>query len=159
MSDQDTEMQNSQTADEREVEETHEEQATEEDLETKNKQLYARLKKAEEELKGYKTTEREESADTVAQSGVSNEQVERLQLQVDGYSKEEIDSIMGMGGVKALSNPLVKKGIEVARTERETEAAQVDADSATSAFTRKYSPEDLRKMSAKEIEEVMNGSK
>lgn len=82
-------------------------------------------------------------------------EVERLTLKVDGYNDEEIAEVMKLGGLKALNNPLVKKAIESMREDRQAENAQVTDGGAKSDFSRKYSPQDLRKMSSEELEKIL----
>jgi len=130
---------------------------TVEELQEKNKQLYARLKKAEEEAKVAKEAMRTQSAGE--SQALPTADVERLTLKVDGYNDDEIAKIMELGGLKALQNPLVKKAVDVMREERIAEAAQVDTDGAHSEFTRKYSEADLRKMSASELEKILPQTK
>lgn len=128
---------------------------TVESLQEKNKQLYARLKKAEEEAKTAKDATRSTQAGDTTQAHIPTAEVERLTLKVDGYNDDEVAKIMELGGLKALSNPIVKKAVEVMRDERRAESAQVDTDGATAEFTRKYSEADLRKMSASELEKIL----
>lgn len=127
---------------------------TVEALQEKNRQLYARLKKAEDEAKAAKESARSSQAGD-SQVSIPGADVERLTLKVDGYNDEEIAKIMELGGLKALSNPLVKKAVDVMREERRAENAQVDTDGAMADFTRKYSEADLRKMSAEELEKIL----
>lgn len=167
MSEQDTEFQNSQESDTTPEGENQETQAVEEsnesieDLREKNKQLYARLKKEEEDAKAYREMKRKEGdAENTShtennQASSSNVDVERLTLKVDGYSDDEIAEIMKLGGMQSLSNPLVKKAVQAMREEREAENAQVTDGGAKSDFTRKYSPQDLRKMSTEELEKIL----
>lgn len=152
MSEQDIELENSQES--HEADSDNSETPTVESLQEKNKQLYARLKKAEEEAKAAKEAARSTTAGEATQ-GIPSAEVERLTLKVDGYNDDEIAKIMDLGGLKALSNPLVKKAVEVMRDERKAEAAQVDTDGATSDISRKYSTADLRKMSAEELEKIL----
>ncbi len=88
-------------------------------------------------------------------TALPSSEIERLTLKVDGYNDAEIAEIMSLGGVKALSNPLVKRAVEAMREERRVESAQVDTAGATSDFSRKYSEADLRKMSAEELEKIL----
>lgn len=124
-------------------------------LQEQNKQLYARMKKAEEEAKAAKEATRSSTAGDSTQAHIPTADVERLTLKVDGYNDEEVSRIMELGGLKALSNPLVKKAVDMMRNERQTEAAQVDTDGATADFSRRYSEADLRKMSASELEKIL----
>lgn len=135
-----------------------EETLTAEELIEKNKQLYARLKKAEEENKILKKETRSTQSEGVTQSDLPNETVERLTLKVDGYNDEEVAEIMKLGGIKALQNPIVKKAVERMREDRALESAQVTEGGQQSDITRKYSLADLRKMSAKEIEEKLTSA-
>lgn len=154
MSENDTELQNSQESDTESQGET-EETLTAEELQEKNRQLYARLKKAEEENKTLKSERKPDAESEHQATQIPNESVERLTLKVDGYADEEISEIMSLGGLKALKNPIVKKAIDAMREERLAEQAQVTESGATSDISRKYSPEDLRKMSAKELEQIL----
>lgn len=127
---------------------------TVESLQEKNKQLYARLKKAEEEVKLAKQTQ--PASDAGEKQALPIVEVERLTLKVDGYNDAEITEIMRLGGLKALSNPLVKKAVDIMRQERQVESAQVDTEGQTSTISRKYSEADLRKMTAAELEKVLS---
>lgn len=93
---------------------------------------------------------------TTVETGLSSKEVERLTLKIDGYNDAEISEIMKLGGLKALSNPLVKKAVDVMRQERQVESAQVDTEGSTSTISRKYSEADLRKMSSAELEKVLS---
>ena len=90
------------------------------------------------------------------ETNLSSPDIERLTLKVDGYNDDEIAEVMKLGGVKALSNPLVKKAIEAMREERQAESAQVTESGARSDISRKYSPADLRKMSSSELEKILS---
>lgn len=150
---QDTEFENSQES--HGAEANTSETPTVEELQEKNKQLYARLKKAEEDAKTAKEQSRNTQAGENTQAQIPTAEVERLTLKVDGYNDDEIAKIMELGGLKSLSNPLVKKAVDIMREERKAESAQVDTDGATSDFSRKYSEADLRKMSASELEKIL----
>lgn len=155
----DTELENSQES--HEAESDSSETLTVEELQEKNKQLYARLKKDEEDAKAYRELKKKQETDDRStqtentQASSSNVDVERLTLKVDGYNDDEIAEIMKLGGLKSLSNPLVKKAVEAMREERQAENAQVTDGGAKSDFTRKYSPQDLRKMSTEELEKIL----
>lgn len=96
-----------------------------------------------------------EAAQTQEAATLPGTEVERLTLKVDGYNDEEIAEVMKLGGLKSLENPLVKKAIEAMREERQAENAQVTDNGAASDFSRKYSPQDLRKMSTEELEKIL----
>lgn len=109
-------------------------------------------------IAGRKAKKAEEAAQTQTEpssTNLSSKEVERLTLKVDGYNDEEISEVMKLGGLKALQNPIVKKAIEAMREERQAENAQVTDGGAASEFSRKYSPQDLRKMSTEELEKIL----
>ena len=127
---------------------------TTEDANTTDWEAEAKKWKAIAERKARKA-EQAQQVQTPSDTNLSNKEVERLTLKVDGYNDEEIGKIMELGGLKALQNPLVKNAVDVMREERRAENAQVTAEGATSDFTRKYSSADLRKMSASELEKIL----
>jgi hypothetical protein len=108
--------------------------------------------KAIAERKAKKAEQTKTVTDTAT---LPSSEIERLTLKVDGYNDAEISEIMKLGGVKSLSNPLVKKAIDTMRQERLAENAQVTDSGANSDFARKYSEADLRKMSAEELEKIL----
>lgn len=127
------------------------------------RQLTARAKKAEEELKDLKTKQIEaESTITPNTSPESkpfeiNDEV--VDLRLDGYSKEEVAWIMQNGGRKALEDSTSFTAIAIT-TKREQakaeEAASQTSDTAgLSEVERKYSKEQLNAMSVKELEAIL----
>ena len=130
---------------------------SEEEVDTENEESESTDWQAE--AKKWKAIAERKAKKAEKQTSVSkdlpNESVERLTLKVDGYNDDEIAKIMELGGLKALSNSLVKKAVDVMREERLTENAQVDIDGATADISRKYSEADLRKMSAEELEKIL----
>lgn len=82
------------------------------DLEQKNKDLYARLKKTEEELKKFKAAASSESPKT---SDFDIEEI--VNLRTDGYSREEVEYMkqVARGAKRPLSeitnDPFVQAGI------------------------------------------------
>lgn len=131
------------------VEETVQETETEDpeilkakivDLEEKNKQLYARVKK--EPLK------------TNQSSAVTREDYERLELKTDGYKSDEVDVLMQNGGRKALENPIIMAGIESMRAKAKSTEATPSGTGKSYTY-QKYGEKDLRKMSAEELEKII----
>lgn len=127
------------------------------------RQLTARAKKAEEELRSLKTqTFQAESKEVTSVSPESkpyeiNDEV--VDLRLDGYSKEEVAWIMKNGGRKELENPTSYTSIAInARREqqRAEQAASQTADtSGLSEIERKYTKEQLANMSVKELEAIL----
>lgn len=122
-------------------------------LKEQNKRLFERAKKAEAKLK-------------VAKPITNNEKPlkydipdEVLDLRLEGYTKSEVEFIMNNGGRKALedSNSLVAIAIKTQKEQRQAEiASSKTADtSSLSEVERKYTPEQLKNMSASELEKIL----
>ena len=118
------------------------------------KQILARAKAAEEELKRRKASETPAPTTTPDVKGYNLDEVTDLRL--DGYSKDEVKFIMQNGGRKALEdNSFVKVAIEQIRTQKKAEQAIPDMDSGKSDIERKYTQEQLSKMSAEELYKIL----
>lgn len=130
--------------------ETGEKEVTLEDyyaLEKKNKELFARAKKAEEEARKTKTLKPEPSSDDGWK--------ERMELRVAGYDDKEVDFLMRNGGKKATDDVYVKNAINAMREQKKAEAAAVDDSSSKSDIERKYTLEQLKEMPTAEMEKVL----
>lgn len=77
-----------------------------------------------------------------------------MELRQDGYTKEQVEAIMDLGGSKALSNPVVKAGID-AMAKQARSAAATPSNSAKSAMYKQYSEGELRGMDTKKLEEIL----
>lgn len=114
--------------------------------EEKNK-MYARAKKAEEENKKLKTLKTNEFSS-------NPEDIERLRLEVKGYKGDEVDFLMQNGGLKALDNDIAMAGIEAIRKKtKSTEATP--SGTAKSTVYQKFTEQDLKRMSAEELEKII----
>jgi len=123
------------------------------ELAKKNKELFARAKKAEEMARKAKL---EPAPNKSAEPDPKlNERLERIELQTKGYSDEEIDFMLPLGGKKAIENEFVKAAIESKRQQKRAEAATVDTDSAKSDIEKKYSAEQIANMSVAEMEKIL----
>jgi hypothetical protein len=84
---------------------------------------------------------------------------EVVDLRLDGYSKQEVEFILRNGGRKSLedANSFVSIAINTQREQRQAEqaASQVADTSGQSEIERKYTPEQLRNMSVKELETLL----
>lgn len=145
-------MQNDETQEDVTLENNVEEETVEEETEETTTDWEAEAKKWKA-IADRKAKKAEQAAQEPA--ALPGTEVERLTLKVDGYNDEEIAEVMKLGGLKALDNPLVKKAIESMREDRQAENAQVTDGGAKSDFSRKYSPQDLRKMSSEELEKIL----
>lgn len=120
-----------------------------------NKQLYARAKKAEEELKELKKKPQEQpQAPLQTNSPIPDDRLERLELRQDGYTTEEVEEIMSLGGKKALDNAIIKAGIEAARKQRRSLEA-TPTDTSRSPVYKKYTQAELQAMSVEELDKIL----
>ena len=125
------------------------------------RQLTARAKKAEEELKSVKTqaikAEPTIELSTPPPPVSINDEV--VDLRLDGYSKQEVEWIMKNGGRKVLDDPnsLVSIAIKAQREQKAAESAanQVSSNVGLSDIERKYTREQLAAMSVKELEAIL----
>ena len=118
------------------------------ELEKKNKQLFARLKKTEEEVQKTKLkSDKPESSDDGWK--------ERMELRVEGYDDKEVDFLMRNGGKKAKEDSLVKTAISAMREQKKAENAAVDDSSTKSDIERKYTLEQLKAMPTAEMEKIL----
>lgn len=127
------------------------------ELARKNKELYERAKKAEAELKTLKQQKPKGDEQPTNPSPASPEMTDRLEraeLRLEGYSADEVDEIMTLGGVKALNNELIKAGIEAKRKERKSLEA-TPTNSAKSPMYKQYTEAELRKMSSEDLEKIL----
>ena len=125
------------------------------------RQLTARAKKAEEELKSLKT--QSIRAESVTKPPPAQEPVtindEVVDLRLDGYSKKEVEWIMKNGGRVVLDDPnsLVSIAIKAQREQAKAEqaASQVASTSGLSEIERQHTSEQLKNMSLKELEAIL----
>lgn len=113
--------------------------------------ILARAKAAEAKLKEGKITQPEKGSQL-------NEAL--IDLRIDGYTREDADFILRNGGRKALedANSYVSIAIKARRDQRLSEeaASQTSQNSSQlSEVERKYTPEQLKNMSAKELEKIL----
>lgn len=83
-----------------------------------------------------------------------DERFERLELRADGYSKDEIEEIMSLGGTKVLDSKIVQSAIKAMRAEAKSKDAREPLNSKSPVF-KKFTQDDLNKMSSKEIEKIL----
>ncbi len=108
-----------------------------------------RADKAEIQLKKAKQPQQEAS-----NSPISDEKYERLELKIAGHSEDEVNSIMDLGGLKALDNPLVKEAIAIQRRKSKSQDA-TPSGTAKSPIFQKFSERDLRNMPLAELEKII----
>lgn len=84
-----------------------------------------------------------------------SERFERLELKADGYSTDEIDEIMALGGQKVLNTKLIQSAIKAMRAEKKSKDASTDVTSKSPVY-KKYTQDDLSKMSSAEMEKILS---
>lgn len=137
-------------------------------LEEQNKKLYARAKKAEGFIQDADGKWIKKPVETKPDPIIKKEEqtkpsdilkADEFKLYRAGYTEDEIDLIMHNGGMKALENPKspLSLGLKAAREQREAEeaAGKVQDTSGLSEVERKYTVEQLKKMSVKELEAIL----
>ena len=145
---------------EEDVEETEPEtEDVEEDEYSKlsHEEAIERLKKADRAIINNKRAPKEQPKSTPKETvnNPDSERLDRMELRQEGYSPEVIDEIMKLGGVKALSNPLIKSAATEMQAKHTAEQAADITDGPQSQTRTKYSAEDLKNMSAEEMEKVL----
>lgn len=87
-------------------------------------------------------------------SYISTERLDRIELMQEGYSKQEVDTIMELGGRKVLDNPIVQGAIKTLRQQEKSKDASTSLSSKSPVY-KKYTQEDLNKLSAAEMEKLL----
>ena len=125
----------------------------------KNKQLYARAKKAESgKAEATEVLRKAVQAKTEPQNiNNTDGQFEKLELIARGYSDDEIDFVLRNGGKKGLENPFVKSALDSLRTQRKAEqASELESSSSKSDISKRYTDEQLSKMSVSQLEKILS---
>lgn len=119
-----------------------------EELEEKNKKLYARLNK--------KPSETAKPLVETPNAEISKE-INELRLKVDyGISDPEaIAFITKNGGIKAMENPFVKQTVDNMLSQKKSESAAVAEDNGKSEIEKKYTIDQLRSMPLEELEKIL----
>lgn len=110
-----------------------------------NERLQRKLTKPQTVL----SKERSDSSDKGIQ-----EKFERLELKTDGYTDDEVDWLMGVGGKSALKNKFTTKTIELMRKEAKSKDANPPI-SAKSPIYKKHTQDELSKMSLEELDKLL----
>jgi hypothetical protein len=127
------------------------------------RQLTARAKTAEQEKRDALTKLAELESKTITNSSPESKPYqindEVVDLRLEGYSKKEVEWIMKNGGRKELEDPTSYTSIAIKaqreQTKAEQAASQVADISGLSEIERKYTQEQLKNMSIKELEAIL----
>lgn len=131
------------------------EETQDEDTVTLSKSEYKKLQRQSIAYKANKDV-RAESKPTAESTilNVSPERLEKLELKLDGYSQEEVEAIMELGGAKALKNPLVAGAIEQMRNKSKSKDLNQSLNSKSPVF-KKFTQDDLSKMTSAELVKIL----
>ena len=130
-----------------------EEETQEDDSVTLSKAEFNKLNRRAKAYVATKEPKQEETKLTTKPT-YSEEKFARMELRVDGYSTEEVDEIMALGGPNVLKSKLVQSAIKAMRDEKKSKDAEVNV-SAKSPVFKKFTQQDLSNMSAKELEKIL----
>lgn len=125
-------------------------QEEEDDSVSISKSEFSKLKR---KAMAYDSTKTAKPAPRV-EIGDKDERFERLELRADGYSKDEIDEIMSLGGTKVLDTKLVQSAIKYMRAENKSKNEKEPLSSKSPVY-KKFTQEDLSKMSSAEMEKIL----
>ena len=95
-------------------------------FQTKNKELFARAKKAEERNKRLREAVEEEeekpkTPEIQKQEHIEESRFDRIDLRLEGYNEEEVEYLMTLGGKRALQSQEVKDFMEYKRQKKQSE--------------------------------------
>lgn len=88
------------------------------------------------------------------ETSVDPDRLERIELRQEGYSSEEVDEIMELGGRKVLKSKLVQGAIASMRKDKLRKTAEADSGTRSPVF-KKYTREELNNMSSAELEKIL----
>lgn len=120
---------------------------------TLSKSEFTKLKR---QAMAYKATSKTEKPiiKPTQEVNYSNERLERIELMQEGYSRDEVDAIMDLGGVGVLDKPIVQSAIKAMRQEKKSKEVSQNLPSKSPIF-KKYTDADVKKMSAEELEKLI----
>lgn len=115
----------------------------------------ARVAAENKRLKRAHASETTESQLTNEQSVPdSEERFERLELKTEGYSTEEIEQIMDLGGKAALQNKILQDAIALQRRRAKSKEA-TPSGTGKSPILQQFSERDLKNMSLSDLEKIV----
>jgi hypothetical protein len=143
-----------------EIEDDVEETTDSVEDEENSTQLHEELKKKEAEIAKLNRLlkKKDKAVEKDGGEATTNKEIERLRLEIKGYEDDQIDFIMSIGGVKALSNPAVKKVADAMKEEKSQLNAQATSKS-QSKGSRTYSQAELKAMPLDKLEALIREGK
>ena len=113
-----------------------------------------RKARAYDAKKPEKTKKITKPQDDTTKTTISPERFERMELRQEGYTKEEVDMIMELGGARVAQSKLVQRSIESMRREAKRKEAEVPGGTRSPVF-QKHTEADLSKMSRAELRKIL----
>ena len=130
-------------------------------IQAENAKLQAILKRKNEKLEKFESLvsekEEEPKKETITKQAPTQErdELERIELRLDGYDKETVEKIMEQGGKKFLETDLGKLAIERYLEQKNAEKATNIDSSIKSPTGKVLQPEDIKSMSSDEMEKLL----
>ena len=85
---------------------------------------------------------------------IDSERLERIELRQEGFSPDEVQAIMDLGGTKVLNSKIVQSAIKYMRADTKSKNASTSVSSKSPVY-KKFTQDDLGKMSSKEMEKIL----
>lgn len=136
------------------VDEVSQETEEQEDTVTLSKAEYKKLDRQSRAYQAIKTKPTATLKTEEATYTVSPDRLERIELMQDGYSREEVDEIMDLGGRRIVDSKLVQSAIKAMRNEKKSKEASPALTSKSPVY-KKFTQEDLSNMSASELAKIL----
>ena len=81
--------------------------------------------------------------------------IDRIELAQEGYPTDVVEHIMAIGGKDALQNPLIKQSADAMAKQHNAKVAADITPGPTSTIDKKYTQDDLDKMTSEELAKVL----
>lgn len=94
-------------------------------FEVKNRELYARTKKAEDRIKKMREAAEDEVVPVVVPKETTNndtDRLDRIDLRLSGYDEDDVDYLMTLGGKEALKRKEIKDFMDYKRQKKQQES-------------------------------------
>lgn len=121
-------------------------------------QLHEELKKKEAEIAKLNRLLKKKEKVTETQEVPTSKEIERLRLEIKGYDDEQVDFLMSVGGLKALSNPAVKRVADAMKEEKKQLSAQATSKSQGKS-SKTYSQAEIKAMPLDKLEQLIREGK
>lgn len=148
----DSEESDDESDDEEEDESDDDEDDDEEEMSPEDKKEFLKWKAKKDKRRSF--AKKAEAKQNFKPQAYDDKRLERIELGQDGYSKDEVDAIMKLGGAKMVKNPLVKAAIEKLREKKKSKDASSEHRSKSPVY-KKYTQADLDKMSSAELAKIL----